>query len=773
MRPVAMRHLLCFFNALRRNFWAAVCVYSSRNKKAMRIILLFTLCLLAAIGSHAQQVFTDAEIDSILNDSTFKHLSEVEIKAIRPLVKAEIDRLSYDVQADAESKTNTVLEMLRKVPLVTVDAEDNIRVKGATNFKIYKNGHPDPGIASNPKEVLKAIPASMIKRIEVITEPGAKYDAEGVGAILNIVMVENSAVRGVTGTVSAGIDNTGSPNANAYLTTQLGRWVTSLNYGMNHRNRHAQKSWVNRVQDYADGHRLTDESTTDDAHITVHYGNIESSFEADTLNLLTLSFGGYYYNYKANARQSMTATDAAGNVLYHYAEDISMPPSSYYNFNGRFDYEHKTRVKGEALTLSYMMSTSRDKSHRANSYHDMVNMPADYPGTSLHSKAKFWENTFQLDWTRPFARHNTVETGLKYIHRKNSSDTRFAYDATGLDPIVTVFDHLTQVGAAYASYTYRLDRWSARAGLRYEWSHLSGKYPDGSGNNFHTNLSDWVPSASVSFQPNMTHSLKLAFSSSISRPGINYLNPAIVDSPNSLSYGNSHLNSAHNYSLSLTYMFISPKVTFNVAPSYQFSNNGITEVRFAQDGKDVTTYGNVLSSRQWGLSGYVQCQMGDRTGLMLNGNAYHNSLRDNDRRLSNKQWSGFCYAQLTQQLPLKLRLTANIGQWTGGADNLYEKSGTSWWYGFGLQRSFLNEDRLTIRLNAQKPFSSRYNTWRGDFVNGDYSGYYRHHYPGRSFGLAVSYRFGSLRAQVKKTASTIDNSDVVGGGQSGGTQQGR
>ena len=144
----------------------------------MRKFLLIAITVFAALTAAAQEpVFTEAELDSILNDTIFKHLSEVEVKAIRPLVKAEIDRLAYDVQGDGDAKTSTVLEMLRKVPLVTVDAEDNIRVKGSTNFKIYKNGHPDPGISSNPKEVLKAIPASMIKHIEVITEPGAKYDA--------------------------------------------------------------------------------------------------------------------------------------------------------------------------------------------------------------------------------------------------------------------------------------------------------------------------------------------------------------------------------------------------------------------------------------------------------------------------------------------------------------------------------------------------------------------------------------------------------------------
>jgi len=403
----------------------------------------------------------------------------------------------------------------------------------------------------------------------------------------------------------------------------------------------------------------------------------------------------------------------------------------------------------------------------------MVNMPVDYPGTYNRGKEKFWEHTFQLDWTRPFAKHSTFETGLKYIYRSNNSNTRFAYDSEGYEPTVTLFDHLTQVGSAYASYTYRLNRWSARAGLRYEWSHLSGKYPDGRYDNFHTDLSDWVPSASVNYQITMMQSLKFAFATRISRPGINYLNPAVIETPTTMTYGNSHLKSARNYSMSLTYMFISPKVTFNIVPGYSFSNNGITAVQFRQDGMDHTTYANTLSNRRVDINGYVQWQVLDGTSLMFNGNVGHNHLRSSELDLTNNTWDSFFYTQLTQKLPWKLRLTANVGEWSGGGEGLYSKGTTSWFYGFGLQRSFLKEDRLTVRLNAQRPFSGKYNYWRNDFTQGDYTGFQRNSFKMRSFSISVSYRFGSLRTQVKKTAATITNNDVVGGSSQGGQGQGQ
>ena len=163
--------------------------------KYIKIVFL-SLLLAARVGITTAQTQTDST--SVKNDSITwsQELEGVEIKAQRQLIKQEIDRIGYDVQADEESKTLTVIDMLRKVPMVTVDGEDNIKVKGNSSFKIYKNGHYDPSLSKNAKETFKSMPASMVKRIEVITDPGAREDAEGVDAILNIVMVDGSKMQG-------------------------------------------------------------------------------------------------------------------------------------------------------------------------------------------------------------------------------------------------------------------------------------------------------------------------------------------------------------------------------------------------------------------------------------------------------------------------------------------------------------------------------------------------------------------------------------------------
>lgn len=130
------------------------------------------------------------DLGTIFTSEATEMLKGVEVVAQKPLVKAEIDKITYSMEDDPDSKTNTTLEMLKKVPLVTVDGEDNIQVNGSSSFKVHVNGKPNTLMSNNPKEVLRSMPANSIKSIEVITEPGAKYDAEGIGGILNIITTD-------------------------------------------------------------------------------------------------------------------------------------------------------------------------------------------------------------------------------------------------------------------------------------------------------------------------------------------------------------------------------------------------------------------------------------------------------------------------------------------------------------------------------------------------------------------------------------------------------
>ena len=128
------------------------------------------------------------DLGTLLIKENATMLKGVEIVAQKPLVKMDVDKMSYNVAEDEDAKSNTVLDMLRKVPMVTVDGQDNITVNGSSSFKVYVDGMPNVMFNSNPSMVFKSMPATAVKSIEVVTNPGAKYDAEGAGGVLNIIM---------------------------------------------------------------------------------------------------------------------------------------------------------------------------------------------------------------------------------------------------------------------------------------------------------------------------------------------------------------------------------------------------------------------------------------------------------------------------------------------------------------------------------------------------------------------------------------------------------
>ena len=731
------------------------------NIVVWRHIITAMLTLVAMTG-QSQTDSTAVKNDSVTWSQT---LDGVTVKAQRQLIKQEVDRIGYDVQADEDAKTQMLMDMLRKVPMVTIDGEDNIKVKGNANFKIYKNGHLDPSLTKNAKEIFKAIPASSVKRIEVITDPGAREDAEGVDAILNIVMVDTRQMEGVTGSVSGSYGTLNNPNLGAYLTTQFGKAIVSADYGYFHMSKKSSttNSYMERTfVESGNTQKIRSESSNPG---DIHFADINASYDIDTLNLLSASFGGYFYKIDVQGGGPVSMFNALGNSLYSYTENYRLPSYNHNSWNGRLDYEHRTRRKGELFTLSYMLALTRQHSEQEDTYTDMQNTPFNYTGLIAGTREHFTEHTFQADYIRPLWEGHKLEVGVKYIDRRNSSNNHQEYYNSTIPSTSTAFDHSAQIAAAYTDYIYSKDKWSARAGLRYEYSYLKGSYPNGSAAAFNKHLNDWVPQASVKYQINDSQSLKLGYTTSITRPGISYLNPAVVNMPTSVSYGMPQLVSTRQQTLSLTYMYVGKKLTLQFVPHYSYYHNGIGSLVYSQGDVRYSTYGNNLKQHRWQMEGYVQWKPFDGTTLVANLNFTDNYAKNTDANLSQHTDNLFYYVNLSQKLPWNLRFTAyTFGQFGHSPMNIYAYSRAWNRYVFTLQRSFLSDDRLTVSLLACAPFHKdmHYETrttqgdilgW-GDDINAQ---------NGRYFKLTVSYRFGKLKASVKKTETTIENSDVVGG----------
>jgi len=705
-------------------------------------------------------------------------LQAVEVVSMRKLVKNEADRLSYNMNADPEARTTTLLEMLRKVPMVSVDAEDNVLVRGSKSFKFYKNGHPDPTLAdaTTARDVLRSIPANTIERVEVITEPGAKYDAEGATVILNIVTVRGSSTTGLNGTVSAGVNNHGAVNGSLQLAGSTGKLSISGNLGGYVASSHAYPTESEVDHTYLTNN--TRQYTESSHHVgtATIYGQLNASYEIDTLNLLTASYSQFLWHARPSGVSVTEYYDSTG-TLYSQAEvltgkkvgDGKDDTRTGGAISARLDYEHRTHRKDEVITASYMFSRDYDNSDTHNAIGSSINPQVPYTAFDSHTKGYTNEHTLQLDYQLPLWTKHRMETGLKYIHRRNHSHTTTSYAGAEWMDLDDEFTHTTQVAAAYLSWLYTTGPVSLRAGARYEFSRLSAHFTQNPSQDFHSSLNDLVPSFTANWQINPSNSLRLSYSTSINRPGITYLNPTVVQTLTHRNYGNPNLSSARNHSLGLTYSFLSNKFTFNLSPSVEITRNMIDMLTFVDDeGFQVYTYGNGNRRVNFDFNAFMQWMPTRKTTVMLNGSAGHTYLKNPSLNLRNSGWEGFIFAQLTQELFWKIRGNVSLVWWGIG----HVPTGLYGYYhvdrptlGFSLRRSFL-DDRLTVSLRAEDITHSRLR-FVVESTKGDILGYSNNWNLRRTFSLNLSFRFGKSQTNVKQTATTIENNDQIGGIQSG------
>ena len=746
----------------------------------MKETIISTLLILVAMNMSAQ-----TKADSLRADSIFKslELQGVEIVKQKSLVKSDIDKITYDIENDPDSKSNTVIEMLRKVPMVTVDGEDNIQVNGSSSFKVYVNNKPNQMMSNNPKEVLKSMPASSIKKIEVITNPGPKYDAEGVGGILNII-THGQRIEGYTATFSGNVSNRGA-GGSTYATVKSGKLMMSGRYSYNYNNSPRSYSGSSRktIGKITDSSSDLESESSSKGHGHSQFGSFEASYEIDTLRLLTASFDLYGGGNKSNGGGTTIATSPLTQMpLYRYTTN-SHSKSNYSFIDGGIDYQRSFSVPERLLTLSYKIENEPDKSESTIDYGDLQaaegwenflqRLKNQYNDGSEHSM----EHTFQVDYTTPFAKIHTLETGLKYILRDNSSENdRYEEDVFDQDHS-SHYKHRNDIFAAYLGYGLKLDKLSGRLGLRYEHTLQDVEYKLGRGDDFTKHFNDFVPSASIGYKLTQMSNLRLGYDMRIYRPGIWYLNPYLDDStPTNIYQGNSHLESEKSHSFNLSYSNFTPKFNINLALRYGFTNNSIENVvRMMPDtqipglknptGKDVlyTTYENIGRSQGINLNTYINWNATKNTRVYVNGRLSYTDM-DNGGTLSNHGWSLFAYGGAQQTLPKDWRLTLNFYGMTPNV-NLQGRGSSYSSYSMSIQKSWL-KNRLNVTLSASnflKKYKQYNYTTEDTFFHAD--SWSKN--VNQSFSLSISYRIGELKANVRKAERTISNDDVKGGGNSG------
>ncbi|RYE14915.1 MAG: TonB-dependent receptor, partial [Sphingobacteriales bacterium] len=427
------------------------------------------------------------------------NLQEVTITATKNLVEQKPGMLVYNAENDITNKGGSAADVLRKAPVINVDAQGNVTMRGSGNLKILVNGKYSGQMARSPADALNMMPASNIKSVEIITTPSAKYDAEGAAGVINIITKKNS--KNISGTLEAGISNM-EQVLNPRFTFSNDKWSVTANAHL-HRLRRKSAWQMTRVTKPGDSLRIVQELTQDN-YAPHGSSDINIDYSIDTLSQLTFGINTWFGNWPDDNVLKNKLTDQDGNLIDQYSRDTKTK-AAYLGNDFSIGYNKKFKTPGQEITLLAQFSPSKDNSNYKTVQYSINNI-ADYNElNNSHTVNREW--TLQADYIQPLgAKHKyTLEGGLKMIRRsvKNAYDvasgTGNSWDGLVPQPDRSdIFRYKQDVYAGYALAKANLGSgWYAEAGTRIEGTYLEGKQAI-AGTNFSRRFTNFVPTATLS-----------------------------------------------------------------------------------------------------------------------------------------------------------------------------------------------------------------------------------------------------------------------------------
>lgn len=723
----------------------------------MRNILLAVSFMFPSSMVMAQVTEVNQAIIDSISDESVVSLDDIVVVAQKPLVKMEADKLTYNVETDNDSKSGTLLDMLRKVPMVTVDGQDNITVNGSSSFKVYVNGKPDAMFSGNPSAILKSMPASSAKKIEVITNPSARYDADGAGGILNIVMdkkVATSVSEGYDGSLrlSAGNKNLGG---GAFVYGQKGKFSYNANVVENYSMPGTVDVYIERLHE--NGSSLISDIAVKNK-VPFLMGNFNAAYEIDTLSSVNVVISLRDMKLKNDGRVYTSMFDGSNSMDYSYgiAQDYGNT-----SFCGSVDYQRfLTRDRSRSMTLTYQLTNLPSEGRYDNHSYDENALALGMKDNYSLNEENTIENILQADYTMRFGDAGTLNAGGKFSVRDVTSTSAYYLKDTPDKKTNMDYGCKDYILAWYAEYGTKIKNLSMKGGMRYEhtWQDIRSDVGNVMRNNKDYGIV--IPSASLSYAFTVTSNLGLNYNMRISRPGISYLNPYINHTSSTwISYGNADLETEKSHNVSLVYNLFKSRFMMNTSLCYSYTDNGIEKYDFIDDGILNTTYGNIVVKNKIVLKAYLNWLMADKTRLILNVGLSYTDLHSGILSADNCGWHGDATVGLQQTLSCGLNLSSylilatkeyGVQGWNSGYDMLT----------LNMSKSFFN-DRLDIGLTGLVGLNSggklkieNFDCYAGG-VNRT-----KVNVPLAGLTFSVTYKFGNSKRKVKQHVSKVKSNYV-------------
>ncbi|QDK80759.1 TonB-dependent receptor [Spirosoma sp. KCTC 42546] len=732
---------------------------------------------------------------SVVNLGTIKlaadvrTLNEVNVVGQAAMIEEKVDRMVYNADKDLTAKGGDAGDILRKVPMLSVDLDGNVTLRGSSNVRVLINNKPSTIVASSVADALKQIPADMIKTVEVITSPSAKYDAEGSAGIINIV-TKKTTLQGLTLDINGGAGNRGA-NLGVNGNYRTGKMGFSL-------------GGFGRAEYNVRGGFLNDQTTrTYDLASNTYSGITRTVQSANTLNQRI--FGNYQlgWDYDINKTTSLTASLRYGarNGLSSQNNLLTTinTPNSYFPIVNNRNVETKdlsgtvdanvtyTKTYKPQQELSVLALYSRN--NRTNSFVADILGGTDFQTITSRQKndnpSYNQESTIQVDYQTPIKTNQLLEFGGKGIFRQVNSEFQYSV-ANGSDaPYITdstrlgnTLNYDQNIAATYLSYTYMTkSKFTIKAGARYEYTYINAKFSNESAGAA-SSIPDYgnlVPSINISKSLKGGKIIKLAYNRRIQRPGIQFLNPNVnTSNPTNITKGNIYLSPELTDNIEFGTSANIKGLYLNATVFARRTNNEITAVRDVQQStingvlQQVinTTYLNVGRQDAVGLNLFANGTLFRKLQLGGGIDAYHVNLTNNNANpiysASNSGWV------IGGRIMSSLSLSNGWGfqLFGGGRGNQVQLQGTQsamYFYSLGMRKEF-NNKKASLGLAAENifnhPFTQRSQLSSPILTQSTETSYYN-----AGVRLTFSYKLGKMSFDSpQKRRKSIENDDLKGDG---------
>ena len=665
-------------------------------------------------------------------------MEAVEVSAERSMVEYQLDKRVINVDKNIVSGGGTATDVLEQVPSVAVDNDGNVTLRGSTNVKVLVNGRPSELLSSDLASLLEQIPASTVENVEVITNPSAKYDPEGMSGIINIKLKDRTA--GALGLNGVANLNVGAPlpflipdELPQFIPTAMGN--ISLNYTTKKYNITFNADGGLRQRANRSVSDIARKNSVLPSHDSLHaYGvtpfrmasaKIGFEYYIDTTSSILV---GYQFRYGDHeSRSGVYSTDLLNNGLYNYFQvDTNFADHKHHVANVGYVKRFARPEQQLSADISYSRRFSDGDGWQEQRYDSLPANHERYYMRTAERRNNGHVLNIKVDYTHPFSKSLKMETG--YEGRLHFSDQNYKYymttDSTprALDDGSSMhYNYNQQVHALYATLGWTItDKLSAQGGIRGEYATVHGVDQLHGGMEVAKQYPAFYPTLHASYQITKDQSIQLSYSRRVRRPGMRDLHPYLdVRQGMEMSFGNPDLDPEFTNAVELSYNIGFKQTNLFTSAYFRQTNNMMTRYGFVwdsvsrehyspwiaysseYDGYWASTWQNLNKGINFGLEFIVDQQVTKWWKVNLSVNAY-NSYIEGDSLLSNTSNSTFrTDCKLNSYMTLPHDWTVQFsGQYRSPFNDLQTTMHASYWFDLAVKKDVLQrQGTVSLRVS--------------------------------------------------------------------------